>query len=109
MFAFTCRMSKTEEPPQKGKKAFLSDEGLSDSTLHLIRDAIINKGQLSNQEKKAILETTPKVGRYKLAGEFKQYKLLWDLPTGRSVLVSFTGSIESIDENDLQIALIDSQ
>lgn len=94
---------------QKDKRAVTPDESLSDSTLHLIRNAAINNiGQLSNEEQRTILETTPQVGRYKLAGEFKQYKLRWDLPTGRSVLVSFTGFIENIDENDLQIALVGS-
>ena len=108
MFALTCRMSSTEELPEKDKKTVYSDESLSDSTLYLLRNAAINSvGQLSNEEKKHILETVPHVGRYILAGEFKQYKWRWDLPTGRSVRVSFTGFIESMDVNELQIAVVD--
>lgn len=92
------------------KGAVTSDENLPGSALDQIRNAAINTtGNLSDEEKKIILETAPQVGRYKLAGEFKQYKLRWDLPTGRSVLVSFTGYIKSIDENDLQVALVSSR
>ena len=111
MFGLTCRMSRTEQPIQKEKKPVSSDESLSDSTLHLIRTAVMNNigGRLSNEERKAVLETVPQVGQYSLGGEFRQYKWRWDLAMGRSVRVSFTGFIKSMDVNELQIAVIDSK
>ncbi len=111
MFALTCRMSKTEKLPDKDKEKVSSDENLPDSTtVQQIRNAVLNNiAQLSNEEKKIILETAPLFARYEIAGPVGQYGWRWDLPTGRSVSVSFTGDIDHVDVNRLQIAVIVSK
>lgn len=101
MFALTCRMSMSEEPP----------EALSDpNTLRLIRNVAINNiPMVSNEEERAILERSPQLGQYKMAGSFGQYGWRWDLPTGRSVVVSFTGNINHIEVDKLQVAVLVSR
>ena len=107
MGASTCRTSKTEELPDKDKEEVPSDESLPDSTtVQQIRNAVLNNiPELSDEEKQIILERAPLFARYEIAGPVGQYGWRWDLPTGRSVSVWFTGDINHVDINQLQMAV----
>lgn len=64
--------------------------------------------ELSETEKKIILHSTPRIGRYKMAGAFGQYFWNWDLPTGRTVNVRYSGDIKPLlDKENITVVFSD--
>ena len=67
----------------------------SDDLLALVRSVVMKKCQgLSEEEKEVVLRSVPKTGRYRMAETFGQYFWIWNLPTGRSVQVFYTGDLK---------------
>lgn len=60
---------------------------------------------LSEQEKIFIMQSDPKVQQYKIAGTFGQYGWIWNVPTGRSIIVSYTGDLTTFDTDKIMIQL----
>jgi hypothetical protein len=71
-----------------------------------IRSIVLDRIEiLSEQEKIFIMQSDPEVRQYNMAGMFGQYGWIWNVPTGRSIHVSYIGDITKFDKDEVIIKL----
>ena len=78
----------------------------SDDVLALVRSVVMKQGQrLSDEEKEIILQSAPKLAQYRMAETFGQYLWSWNLPTGRTIEVKYTGDLKPMIDTEKMIVV----
>jgi hypothetical protein len=68
------------------------------NTLQAVRACVVEHVNVSDIDKKAILEKQPSsVRMYIMAGTFGQFGWAWKLPSHREICIDFTGDLANID------------
>ena len=80
----------------------------TNKVVDLIRSVVIKQTKtLSNREKVVILNSAPDTCRYRVGLNFWEYYWFWRLPTGRTIKVTYTGFLESIDPGRVNVIIVD--
>jgi hypothetical protein len=107
IIAFGCK-DKERQLPEKFRHSESSAQIVAGSkeVLAVVRSITIERlHTLIEDERRIIKEAVPHIGQYRMGGTFGQYFWTWKLGTERTVSISFTGDLKSMDPSEIKVSI----